>query len=883
MIPQIGKKAPARRRYAQSRTVRLEHWFIQQNEKITLQPDELCSPDADFSGFYAAQVPSTVLGTLTANGVYKDPLVGDKLRGISTAQFQSSWWYINRFAWQREWDDEGIELVFDGINYRANIWLNGNRIADKDTVKGAFRRFAFDVSGPVVEGFNCLAVEVFPPGPGDFSIGFVDWNPAPPDGNMGIFRPVTLKRHRGVTLQHVNVISKLQGDQFQQANLTIETVVHNRRKQEVEGVLHAHLDGKRIKLPLRLPPGEKRYVKWQPDTSPQLCIKNPRLWWPRHYGAPALYALELGFELKGECEQEPEPGVVSDQANIRFGIREVSDYVNEQGHRGYKINGLPILIKGAGWTDDIFLRDTHLSLQSQIAYVKHLNVNCLRLEGVWGKDQTLYDLCDEHGILVMVGWSSHWEHKEYLGKPVDERFGGVLEEDEIELVAQSWCDQLLWLRHHPSIFVWTLASDRVPTPKLELRYRKCFTEHDQTRPYLASTGGVGSEQSIVTDSTIVSDISGPSRVKMLGPYAYTPPIYWYTDKKLGGAYGFNTESCPGNNVPPLASVQKMLDPEDHWPINEVWEFHSGRNVFASLDRISRAIAKRYGACSTLEEYTAKAQVLNYELMRPMFEAFQVNYPKATGIIQWMLNAAWPKVGWQLYDHYLRPNGAFYGARKGCEPFHLIYHYGEHAVYIVNELPQTMGDVTARLQLWSVESDKLLDQCYSIVVDSQSSRQLDTVPEITMVSFLDLRLFDAAGDEISHNFYWLSPQSDELDYEAEFDSWAFYTPSKVYADFTALNNMPAATLETVLSKEQKDDAQQNDTVTACVKLRNTSHSIAFFCVMTLHNDAGEEVLPIYWDDNYLSLLPGEERVVRANFPLDALQAGEPVLAVSGWNV
>lgn len=863
--------------------LQLENWHIQQSAKVIQKPADLCSPDVDVSGFYSARVPSTVLGTLTDNEVYTDPLVGEKLQRIPTDQFQSSWWYVCRFAWQRQWDDEGIELAFDGINYRANIWLNGKQIADAETVAGAFRRFAFDVSGLVVEGENGLAVEIFPPGSGDFSIGFVDWNPPAPDGNMGIFRPVSLKRHRGVTLQHLNVISTLQGDRHQQASLTIEATVHNYREHSVEGVLRAHFNGQQIEMPLTLLPGEQRQLKWQRDSSPQLCIQNPRLWWPRHFGAPALYSLALSFELKSESEQAPEEGVLSDQANIRFGIREVTDYVNEQGHRGYKINGLPILIKGAGWTDDIFLRDTHMSLQAQMAYVKHLNLNCIRLEGVWGKDQTLYDLCDEHGILVMLGWSCQWEHEQYIGKPVDERFGGVLTEDEIDLVAKSWCDQVLWLRHHPSIFVWTLASDKVPTPALELRYRECFAAHDQTRPYLASAGGVGSEQGIVTSSAVISDISGPSRVKMLGPYAYTPPIYWYTDKRLGGAYGFNTESCPGNNVPPLASVQKMLGAGNKWPINKVWEFHGGRNVFASLDRISKAIVKRYGACSTLEEFTVKAQLLNYELMRPMFEAFQVNHPKATGIIQWMLNAAWPKLGWQLYDHYLRPNGAFYGARKGCEPFHLIYHYGEHAVYVVNELPQAMRDVTAQLQVWSIESVKLFDQRYSVDVDSQSRLKLSTVPAITGVSFVDLRLFDADGKEISHNFYWLSPQRDELDYDAEFDEWAFYTPSKVYADFTPLNDMPAAALEAALIYDSQGCGPQGDTATACVKLRNKSERIAFFCTLALYNLEREEVLPIRWDDNYLSLLPGETRDVRATFALDLLGAEAPVLGVGGWNV
>jgi exo-1,4-beta-D-glucosaminidase len=850
--------------------LKLDSWLVQHSSKINLTPVELCQPDADVTGFYQAKVPSTVLGTLTENGVYEKPLAGENLRDITKEPFLSSWWYLNHFSWQRESDDENVELAFDGINYRANIWLNGRLIADSETVVGAFRRFIFDVSDDLVTGKNTLAIEVFPPEPGDFSVGFVDWNPAPPDNNMGLFRPVTLKRHGGVTLHHVNVVSTLVGEQHEQASLTIEAMVHNHRECAVEGVLRARFDGCQIKMPLSLRPGEQRQLKWMQERSAQLCIDNPRLWWPRHYGSPELYSLELDFI--------DDSLAVSDQANIRFGIREVTEYINEQGHRGYKVNGLPVLIKGAGWTDDIFLRDTEQSLKSQINYVKHLNLNCLRLEGVWGKNHTLYDLCDEHGILVMVGWSCHWEHEQYLGKEIDGRFGGVLEESEIDLVATSWCDQVLWLRHHPCIFVWTVASDRVPKPELELRYRQCFSMYDQTRPYLASTGGVGSEQGIVTDAAVISEISGPARVKMLGPYAYTPPIYWYTDTTLGGAYGFNTETCPGNNVPPLASMKKMLDTGKHWPINEAWEFHGGRNVFSSLDRINKAITKRYGAYASLEEYTEKAQILNYELMRPMFEAFQVNQPKATGIIQWMLNAAWPKVGWQLYDHYLRPNGAFYAARKGCEPFHAIYHYGDHAIFVVNEFPDAKTNVTARVQLWSQKSKKIFEKWYPVDIGSQSSVKLDTLPEITAASFVDLRLLSATGEEISHNFYWISAQPDELDYEAEFDDWAFYTPSKAYADFTAFNEMPKARLKRSVSFERN-----NEYIVAAVKLSNISHQIAFFCVLTLISKDGKEVLPICWHDNYLSLLPGESRVINASFPLSGLNAGEPVLEVNGFNI
>jgi len=187
-----------------------------------------------------------------------------------------------------------------------------------------------------------------------------------------------------------------------------------------------------------------------------------------------------------------------------------------------------------------------------------MNLNCIRLEGIWGKDHSLYDLCDRYGILMMVGWSCHWEHEQYLGKPVDERFGGITSPEDIDLMAKSWTDQVIWLRNHPSILVWAVGSDKIPHPDLERRYIDTFEKYEPTRPYLASTGGVGSEQAIIGSEVIVSDVSGQTGVKMLGPYAYTPPVYWYEDKKRGGAYGFNTETGPGVQVPVLQSLKKMI-------------------------------------------------------------------------------------------------------------------------------------------------------------------------------------------------------------------------------------------------------------------------------------------------------------------------------------
>ena len=482
---------------------------------------------------------------------------------------------------------------------------------------------------------------------------------------MGIFRPVTLRRCRSVSIENPFVRTDLDKKTPDRASLAVSAELYNRSGEPVTGILAGRIDSISFEKPVTLAARERKVIEFTPEQHENLLFHQPKLWWPHDLGEPNMYELHLEFSIKG---------AVSDVYQTSFGIRRVEDYFNKQGHRGFRINGKEVLIKAGGWTDDMFLADTSEKLEAQIQYVKHMNLNCIRLEGIWGKDHTLYDLCDRYGILMMVGWSCHWEHEQYLGKPVDERFGGITSPEDIDLIAKSWTDQILWLRNHPSIFVWTVGSDKVPHPDLERKYNQTFEKYDQTRPYLASTGGVGSEQAIIGTKVIVSDISGPTGVKMLGPYAYTPPVYWYEDTKRGGAYGFNTETGPGAQVPVLETLKKMIPAEEFWPIGDCWDFHCGLNEFSNLDRFCQALENRYGPVTNVEQFAYRAQILNYELIRPMFEAFRVNKPKATGVVQWMLNAAWPKLYWQLYDWYLMPTGAFYGTKKACQQCQLIYNY-----------------------------------------------------------------------------------------------------------------------------------------------------------------------------------------------------------------
>ncbi len=838
----------------QNETALKNDWFIRSSAEVKESGALISGAGYDITGWYPTDVPATVMAALVKNNVYHDPFMGNNLETIPTAQFKNSWWYRREFKVAAQ---ENIRLIFEGINYSANIWLNGQQIASADTLVGAFRIFDLDITRYVNTANNILAVEVFPPQPGDFTIGFVDWNPRPPDANMGIWRQVKLRTTGAVSVDYPFVQSKVNLETLAQAELTISADLVNHSDRQIEGVLHGRIDKLVFNQKFSLAPHEIKRLSFSPQQYTMLKIDNPRLWWPNNLGEPNLYQLTLSAETGNR---------VSDTRAVQFGIREVADYINDEGHRGYKINGKKVLIRGGGWVDDLFLADDDKKIEDQIKYTKFMNLNTIRLEGFWGSSEKLYDLADQYGILLMAGWSCQWEWDNYLGGPVDE-FGGVITTQQMELVTRYTQDQALWLRNHPALFVWVMGSDRLPRPALENRYNELFAAIDPTRPLLMSC------------SYKTSDISGPSAVKMNGPYDYVTPNYWYVDKKNGGAFGFNTETGPGPQPAPLESIKKMIPPEHLWPIDEMWNYHCGRNEFNKLDRYNNALNRRYGAPASLEEYLQKAQMANYEAIRAMFEAFAVNKYNSTGVIQWMLNSAWPELYWQLYDYYLMPNGAFYGTKTACKPVNIIYNYGDQDIYLTNDTFSAFENYRAEIQVFTLDSKRVFEHSIQVNIDENESRKIFELPKIdglSSVYFVDLKLCNSQNQEICNNFYWLSTKADILDEEGTL--W-FVTPNKEYADFTALHELPQTTLEVThqfidLGKEYE----------VKVVLKNPSDVIGFFIDLNEYGQAsGNSILPIFWDDNYISVLPGEVKEITGRFSKDDLKGDKPAFRLSGWNV
>jgi exo-1,4-beta-D-glucosaminidase len=830
-----------------------DNWLVQSSAKVNLPGSVISGGIMDTTGWYRATVPSTIMGVLTGNGLYKDIFKADSLKNVNPEPFNKSWWYRTKFTLPIRKDSRHVMLNFDGISYYANIWLNSRMIASRDSVFGSFRTFSFDISQLVKDSVNVLAVEVFRQQPGDFGLGFVDWNPPPPDHNMGIWRDVFLDVTGDVGIDNTTVRTEKLAENLDEASLSVITELVNHSSGAISGKLIGRSEDFSFSVPVHLKRGERKKISLDESQIKQLRVISPKLWWCNNLGDPYLYNLNLRFVTNS---------FVSDEKDIPFGIRTVETYMNAQGHKGFRLNGKEVLIRGAGWTDELFLRDTPERTEIQVQYAKHMNLNTIRFESFWGTSRNVYRLCDKYGLLVMVGWSCQWEWPNYLGKACDE-FGGIKSEADMSLMVESLGDQILYLRNHPSIIVWLVGSDMSPRPALETKYKDLIAGIDN-RPYLAAA------------SKRNSKISGPTGVKMNGPYNYVGPSYWYADSVNGGAFGFNTETGPGPQVPVMESLVKMIPEDKLWPMNESWNFHCNPSkVFGTLDVFNDALYQQYGRPWNLENFLLKSDVQSYDAMRAMFEAFRANRPNSTGIIQWMLNSAWPSFYWQLYDYDLLPTASYYAARKANAPLQIVYNYVNHNLYLVNETLKKFDKLKVRIRLTDLNGKVLQSEEFMLSSDANSTKKIFSIPGNPGYSYLALELLNDRNGSLADNFYWLSAKTDE--YAWDKTEW-YYTPLKAPADYKPLNFIAPASVE--VSSTQN---LVNQEPVVEVKLTNPSGKPAFFIHLNLKDKDNRTIFPVFWDDNYVSLLPGDSRTFRCKIPAVQSGAGEISLVVSGWNV
>ena len=842
-----------------------KNWQIQSSCEVTATGEQISSAGFDAKGWHKADIPATVVGALVTDKTYPDPNYGTNLQSFpgmnysdknlfanqdmpEGSPFRCSWLYRTEFT-PPAGDTKKTEwLNFLGINYRANIWINGHKVADANDVAGTYRSYEFDVSKFLQQGkTNAIAAEVFAPGKYDLGITWVDWNPTPPDKDMGIWKEVFLRSSGNVAVRNPFVASKLDAE-YKTAELTISGEVRNVSNDPVKGVLRAEFDGIELQQPVELGGGESKIVKFAPEQFAKLKLAHPRLWWPYQMGTPNLYTAKLSFAIGKK---------VSDAASVTFGIREVTSELTDKGHRLFKVNGRKVLIRGAAWAPDLLFRWSSERLDADLAYVRDMGMNTVRLEGRLDRDE-FFEKTDRLGILVMPGWTccDAWERWN--------NWNG----DQNRVAAASLRDQIMRLRNHPSVFVWLNGSDNPPPANVERMYLDIEKELEWPNPIVSSA----SEQKAA--------VSGESGVKMTGPYEYVPPVYWLADTQAGGAYGYNTETSPGPAIPPRESLEKFI-PKDHlWPVDDVWNYHAGGERFTTVNVFSDGLNRRYGQASSLDDYERKAQAMTYDGQRAMFEAYARNKYISTGVIQWMLNNAWPSLIWHLYDYYLVPAGGYFGTKKACELVHVQYSYDDNSVAVINGSYEPLKGTKVSAKIYSVDAKEKGSREATLDLAADSSIKafdLPTPEGLTPTYFLKLELRDSAGKLVSDNFYWLSTKPDVLDWAKR--SGTVYTPQKEFGDLTGLNSLPKA--KVTMAKTMHLSGSNS---TLMVVAENKSDSVAFMVHPRLtRGKGGDDVTPIFWSDNYFSLLPGEKKSVTARFDSAEFHGATPELVLEGWNV
>ncbi len=839
-------------------------WQLQSACKLQAAGDTISTDGFQADRWLKTTVPSTVLASQAAAGVFPDPYYGMNLRQIpgttypigrvfanmpmaEDSPYRCGWWYRNEFtapaaahAGERQW------LHFGGINYRGDVWLNGHKIANQTQIAGAYRTYDFDVTEFLKSGKkNVLAVETFAPTEKDLGINWVDWNPCPPDKDMGLWGAVDLVSTGTVTLRSPLAVTHFTDSTLGTAELTVYAELHNASDSAVKGIVEGTAAGVKFEQPVELAAHEDRTIAFTPDKFAQLRIRNPRPWWPRQMGEPHLERLTMSFR---------EQGVQTDEQSVDFGIREITSELTANGSRLFRVNGKPILIRGAGWSQDMLLRIDEHRLRDQFRLVEDMNLNTIRLEGKLETEE-FFHLADHDGILVMLGWCccDHWEHwKNWT-------------DDDLAIATESLRSQMLRLRHHASLLVWLNGSDNAPPTNVERAYLDVEAETHWPNPIISAA------------SAQVTAGGGSNGVKMTGPYDYVAPSYWYLDKQNGGAYGFNTETSPGPAIPSLASREKFLSDPKAWPPTADWSYHFGGGEFTNLKVMDDAMAAIYAKPQSAADYERISAAMEYDSERAMFEAYSRNKYTSTGVIQWMLNNAWPSMIWHLYDYYLDAGAGYFGTKKACEPVHIQYSYDDRSIVVVNSTYERVAGLRASVQMHNIAWKELLSETAAVDAGEDSSQTVFTIPE-SMYSdaertfFIDLMLTDSSGKVVSRNFYWVPGTLTTFDWQKTDYT---HTPASRHEDLTALANLPAA--ELIAHAELEKTARGRE---LRVELQNPSKALAFQVNAAVRTQAGGLIAPVIWSDNWIELVPGEKRVLTALLPEDAQEI--PRVQIGSWN-
>lgn len=874
-------------------------WEMIEADRLGAGGAEISRPGGNVAGWYKATVPGTVLQTLVDRGVYPDPYYALNNLAIPEKLARQSYWYRSSFDVPAEAAGKLTQIRFNGVNYSSEVWINGEQVG---RTRGAFIRGQFAFTP--VTGRNVVAIRVSPPphpgtpheqsikggvgenggqlaidGPTFVATEGWDWIPAIRDRNTGLWQNVELLVTEALEIGDPQIITDLPLPRIDTADLYVRVPVINRGKAPVRTRVSVSVAGAQLQREVEAAPGTTTLVEFSPRTDAALTVRDPQLWWPNGYGKPVLHTARIAVAADGR---------VSDRRDVRFGIREVSydlglfdsagklarvqvqttdgglvgtklidvtheaikesptgwaasltkagetsaavtlvtDYAIPEPHLGIRVNGVRIAARGGNWgMDDAMKRISRDRLEPYFRLQREANMNIIRNWMGTNTEPEFFELADEYGMMVM---SDFWQSTQNF----------QVEPQDPHLFLANARDTIARYRNHPSIILWFGRNEGVPYPQLNEGLDDLVFELDGTRWFNGSSNVVNLQYS--------------------GPYNYRAPEGYFTNL----ATGFSVET----GTPSLSTLESILSYTplpDQWPLSDTLAYHDwhfGGN--GDTKTFMETLARMFGPGTSLPDFERKAQMMNLETHKAMYEGLNAHlWTKNTGRLLWMTHPAWPSNAWQIYSWDYDTHAAYYGARKAAEPLHIQLNLPDNVLAVINSTREDQDGLTASVQVTDLAGKTLFSRTDSIAAAAGRVANLAPVPLGDLFAahpmvLVKLELRDSGGALVSENFYWRG--KDEAAYQA----------------LGAMPSVPLAMAVTKPKVEGEDRIVQ-------VSLRNTSATPALAAKLTLVDAKGDRILPAFYSDNYVALMPGEVRDIAIRYP--ATHSGTPQVTLRGWNV
>jgi beta-galactosidase/beta-glucuronidase len=880
-------------------------WQVQSSALVPEDGKQISSPQFTPEHWYPTTIPATVLTTLTRNKVYPDMRVGLNVLRIPDAseefnqrhnltQYshlpnqQNPWatpyWYRTEFELPSSIDGKRVWLTFNGINYRADVWLNGVQIADRDHMVGSFSRYRFDITNAARKDKNCLAVKIHlvdHPGVPDtqlealgpvreyhkeimkdvaliFSVGY-DCMPTVPDRTMGIWQDVLVEMSGPVVIRDPFIVTDLPLPKTDVAYLTVSANVVNATSQPQKGLFEGTISetGVKFQREVELAPGESKRIVFSAEDGPQPIMTNPRLWWPRNYGAQNLYRMNLDFRQGGQ---------LSDSKSVTFGVRKITKEIhtlnNFHGLRLH-INGQRVFCQG-GYIQPELMHDWDARrMETEIRYLTEANMNLVYFEDVANPPDAFLDLCDRYGLMCgNCFYGCHW------------MVPGSDFPNDLELLERSTIDIIQRYRNHPSLVLYMAMNEGDTREAVYTMWRKHILELDGTRLHIPS--GSFPDHRGTNAADIYEDYRKdvPEWIKADTPvgmtdegcktYGWEEPSQYFRWVREGKTWMFKMENGSAS-VPPVDSVRRFIPdlwdakPGPHFPLTPTWAHH-GTNMY--YEPYDKAVRQLHGEPVSVEDYCMKGHLVTADEHRAMFEAVNHRlWDVTSGFTQWKINACWPDANWQLYDWYLRPMVSYYAVKKACEPLHIQLCPLDNTIAVINHRLEPTQELKVKVRVYDFTMHLRWENTQNVSLAANSYKEVLTIPnlsDLTPLYFVKLELSQTDGRLVSDNFYWQSQDP---------------------FDLKLLGKLPPVALTS--SYEITD--QGNEKVVT-VTIKNPTDRLALFTHLALtQRTSGDEILPVFWDDNYFSLLPGESKTVQARMATNAVASQDLSLEIGGWNI